>query len=64
MWIKTKYNKVWECVRVQTKQKNYQSAIAGLGAVHDLKTKQVWFWLKSSIVKGQTKVVGVGTIAG
>ena len=49
---------------MQTKQKNYKSAIAGLGAVHDLKTNQVWFWVKSSLVKGQTKVVGVGTIAG
>ena len=52
------------CKGADKTKKNYKSAIAGLGAVHDLKTNQVWFWVKSSLVKGQTKVVGVGTIAG
>ena len=56
--VQIKIYKVWECVRVRTKQKNYKSAIAGLGAVHNLKTMRVWFWVRYSLVKGQTTSCG------
>ena len=56
--VRIKIYKVWECVRVRTKQKNYKSAIAGLGAVHNLKTMRVWFWVRYSLAKGQTTSCG------